>query len=495
MSWEVEHLFDRKPPHPEPMPTLATIFVAIYVRISKDAQAKGLGVRDQEQDCRKLAERLGWIVYRVFVDNDIRAAKYSNKPRPAYLEMLQAMREGVVQAVLCWDVYRLVRQPKELEEFLDIAEASGITRLGTVSGDYDLSTPEGRFQARLWANIAANESEKTSQRHRRRQLQIAMDGQPNGGQRRYGYRHIEGANRLEVVPDEAVIIREMAARVLAGETISRIARDLNRRGIPAAKGGEWVAHTVRTVVSGDTVAGIRVHRGAVYPAKWEPILDRSTHDALVLLFKDPARRFNPGGPTKHHWVGTLFCPCNAKLHVRYTKGQKTYCCQTCGKVHRLAEPVEAYLEGVLFERTQHPEFRASLMEHIPDDEEHAALRQQRAEIDIQRRELGAARFAPPPGRKPLDDDVYQFAAARLDANLQAIDRRLQEIIARSAMPVGVDFDDLEDEWEGLPLHTKRRILEFVFRRVVLLPVGRLGRAERFRDPELLESTIRVEFAR
>jgi hypothetical protein len=122
-----------------------------------------------------------------------------------------------------------------------------------------------------------------------------------------------------------------------------------------------VAHTVRTVVSGDTVAGIRVHRGAVYPAKWEPILDRSTHDALVLLFKDPARRFNPGGPTKHHWVGTLFCPCNAKLHVRYTKGQKTYCCQTCGKVHRLAEPVEAYLEGVLFARTQHPEFRASLM--------------------------------------------------------------------------------------------------------------------------------------
>jgi hypothetical protein len=215
----------------------------------------------------------------------------------------------------------------------------------------------------------------------------------------------------------------------------------------------------------------------------------------VLLFRDPARRFNPGGPTKHPWVGTLFCPCKAKLHVRYPKGQKTYFCQTCGKVHRVAEPVEAYLEGVLFERTKHPEFRASLMDNIPDNEEHAALRQQRAEIDIQRKELGAARFAPPLGRQPLADDVDQFAAARLDANLQAIDRRLQEIAARSAMPASVAFDDLEDEWEGLPLHTKRRILEFVFRRVVLLPVGRLGRAERLRDPELLESTIRVEFAR
>jgi DNA invertase Pin-like site-specific DNA recombinase len=125
-------------------------------------------VRDQEQDCRKLAERLGWIVYRVFVDNDIRASKHSNKPRPAYLEMLQAMRDGVVQAVLCWDVYRLVRQPKELEEFRDIAEAAGITRLGTVSGDYDLSTPEGRFQSRLWAT-----SRQTNPRRPRRGIGAA----------------------------------------------------------------------------------------------------------------------------------------------------------------------------------------------------------------------------------------------------------------------------------------------------------------------------------
>jgi DNA invertase Pin-like site-specific DNA recombinase len=268
------------------MPTLATIFVAIYVRISKDAQAKGLGVRDQEQDCRKLAERLGWIVYRVFVDNDIRASKHSNKPRPAYLEMLQAMRDGVVQAVLCWDVYRLVRQPKELEEFLDIAEAAGITRLGTVSGDYDLSTPEGRFQARLWANIAANESEKTSQRHRRRQLQIAMDGLPNGGQRRYGYRHVVGENRLEVVPEEALVIREIAARVLAGESISAIARDLNRRGVPAAK----IATAVCRFVTGDFAFGAaKFPASAVVIDSFEPGLSQLLAAATDLSFKTEHR--------------------------------------------------------------------------------------------------------------------------------------------------------------------------------------------------------------
>jgi hypothetical protein len=33
-----------------------------------------------------------------------------------------------------------------------------------------------------------------------------MDGLPNGGQRRYGYRHIVEENRLEVVSDQAVVI-------------------------------------------------------------------------------------------------------------------------------------------------------------------------------------------------------------------------------------------------------------------------------------------------
>jgi hypothetical protein len=58
VRWGGRTLVREPSPHPEPMPTLATIFVAIYVRISKDAQAKGFGVRDQEQDCASLQS--GW---------------------------------------------------------------------------------------------------------------------------------------------------------------------------------------------------------------------------------------------------------------------------------------------------------------------------------------------------------------------------------------------------------------------------------------------------
>ena len=44
---------------------------AVYVRISRDREGAGLGVQRQEQDCRELADRLGWHVVGLYCDNDV----------------------------------------------------------------------------------------------------------------------------------------------------------------------------------------------------------------------------------------------------------------------------------------------------------------------------------------------------------------------------------------------------------------------------------------
>jgi hypothetical protein len=55
---------------------------AIYCRISDDREGAGLGVARQEADCRERAERLGWVVAGLYVDNDLSA--YSGRVRPEY---------------------------------------------------------------------------------------------------------------------------------------------------------------------------------------------------------------------------------------------------------------------------------------------------------------------------------------------------------------------------------------------------------------------------
>ena len=69
---------------------------AIYCRISDDREGRGLGVARQEDECRALAERLGWSVTHVYRDNDLSA--YRGRRRPGYQALLEAVKQGEVTA-------------------------------------------------------------------------------------------------------------------------------------------------------------------------------------------------------------------------------------------------------------------------------------------------------------------------------------------------------------------------------------------------------------
>src|SRR4029453_16565204 len=61
-------------------------------------------------------------------------------------------------------------------------------------------------------------------------------GEPHtGGYRPYGYR----SDFVTVDQGEAEVIREAAGRLLAGETLREVTRDLNRRGLLSSTGKAW----------------------------------------------------------------------------------------------------------------------------------------------------------------------------------------------------------------------------------------------------------------
>src|SRR5262245_194922 len=116
--------------------------VALYARISKDRNGEQAGVTRQLDDCRALAERRGWTVVAEHVDNDISA--YSGKRRPGYLALLDDLRHGDADAIVCWHPDRLTRNPRELEDLLDVIESRSLAVATVQAGDVDLSTSSGR---------------------------------------------------------------------------------------------------------------------------------------------------------------------------------------------------------------------------------------------------------------------------------------------------------------------------------------------------------------
>ena len=121
---------------------------------------------------------------------------------------------GALDAVAIYRADRLHRQPRELEAFIDLCNAVGLTNVASVSGDLDLTTHEGQLVARITGAVAKNESDVKSARIRRQKEQAAEQGKVSGGgTRAYGYDKAKTA----IVAAEAEVVRECVRRFLAGD--------------------------------------------------------------------------------------------------------------------------------------------------------------------------------------------------------------------------------------------------------------------------------------
>ena len=141
------------------------------------------------------------------------------------------------------------------------------------SGEYDLTTPEGRAYARIVGAIARQESERKSVRAKRKAEELAAAGKVGGGGHRpFGYE----SDRVTIRKDEAALIREAVTSVNDGARIRSIVWDWSQRGIRTTTGKSWVAGTLKRTLMSPRIAGLREHQGEVVgEAEWDGVVDRS----------------------------------------------------------------------------------------------------------------------------------------------------------------------------------------------------------------------------
>jgi DNA invertase Pin-like site-specific DNA recombinase len=315
---------------------------AIYTRISRDKTGKKAGVKRQRQDCEALAASLGWEVVARFSDNDISA--YSGKRRPGFEHLPDAIQTGAVDAVLCWHTDRLHRSMKDLERFIEIADAAALSIKTVTSGEIDLSTSAGRLVARILGDVACQESEHHGERRVRACVQKARRGRWETANRPFGYT-MKGKPK----EPEAQAIRDAVDDVWEGKSIQQVAREWNAAGLPTTRAGSkhkvggrtytvagtWSAPRVRRVLVNPRYAGLKVHRGAVaekekdgvrtrVKGKWTALIDVDTHDRVVayLMKSDAPGRNRPPG----------------------------YACRRFGHVLRNAAHLDDYVANAILER-------------------------------------------------------------------------------------------------------------------------------------------------
>ena len=94
-----------------------TTRVALYARISDDADGDAKGVERQRADMLDLADRNNWIVTE-YTDNDRSASRYATGRREKFDRMLADVRAGTVDVILVADLSRYTREPRIVEDLI-----------------------------------------------------------------------------------------------------------------------------------------------------------------------------------------------------------------------------------------------------------------------------------------------------------------------------------------------------------------------------------------
>ncbi|UNK47088.1 recombinase family protein [Arthrobacter sulfonylureivorans] len=300
----------------------------IYTRISQDRTAEGLGVQRQEEVCRDYAMSHGLDVVEVFSDNDVSA--FSGRRRRSYEAMLERLRAGSAEAVVCWRMDRLHRQPIELEEYANVCRGERgaspiLTYAVTAGGEIDLSTADGLLRAGIMGQVARFESDTKRERARAKALQKAQAGEWQGGARPFGWQ-IDG-KRLVLDRVEADALASAHHDVLAGRSLGSIIRDWNdpdREGGPllTSVGKPWGYAQLRQVLLRARNAGLYEFNGEIMSRdKIPPIVSEDVWRGVCTVLKAPERRRSQSNKAAHLLAGIAQCQCGEPVRSATVTGR------------------------------------------------------------------------------------------------------------------------------------------------------------------------------
>ncbi|MEU9861352.1 recombinase family protein [Streptomyces sp. NPDC047971] len=441
-----------------------------YARMSEDREGAGLGCERQLEDIAELAIALSnrdveYRIVRTFQDNDLSA--YTGKPRPDYLDMLTALRNGQGDCVLAWHTDRLHRSPAELEEYIDVCEPRRVDTRTVKAGHLDLTTATGRMIARQLGVQARYEVERMVERQKRARVQKVGRGEYCGGPRPYGWE----SDGVTPVPEEVAALRYATEAFLAGASLRSIAADMNLRGLTTSTGGQWDGERLARVLKRPRNAGLAVHQGKeVGKAVWEPAIDEATWRSMAAILNDPTRTNANSTARKHLGSGLYLCGLCGATMKSGTKGKAQalapiYKCREKPHVNRNLEALDDWVQLAILKRLAREDAADLLQSREPAADVAGAQRDMqaaRATLD----ELAAAL-----GAGEMDMREWRTASVAAKARLSAAEAILNSAVSVNPLVGLVGADDVEAAWKGLDLSRQRAVLDYLMT-VTVLPARR-----------------------
>jgi site-specific DNA recombinase len=375
----------------------------ILLRLSEEkdnAQATAEAFERFEAACRRRCELEGWEVSEpLFTDGVVSA--YKGKRREGFDAAMVALREGEIDVLVVSDLDRLLRSWKDAATVDEVIRESGRT---VVSSDGRDVAADPYYAVHV--GIAISESKRISKRVKAQAAQAKAKGRPQPSPRAFGYE----PGGMVVREPEARIVREVVRRLLAGEPMGAIVRDLASRGIVGTRGGSFSSTSLRGVITSPRIA-------AKPPATWPAIISETDLQAVRAIFdRRQGRPYNPGRVRTYAYSGLLTCSvCHGRL---VGSGGAYRCPEPCRKSYVSADHFEAAMDRRVLDYVTSEKFRQRVNLRLAElgdsaDDLSAALEADRAELADSREMPARYRTAEHDAREVELEQAIERTEARL----------------------------------------------------------------------------------
>lgn len=209
---------------------------AAYVRLSMEDSGKIDGYSLQNQKDLLMSfinDHSDLHLYKMYVDNGYTGTQFE---RPAFDEMMQDMKAGLINCIVVKDLSRLGRNYLEAGNYLEQIFPFFKVRFISITDGYDSISPDFTDEALIipLKNIinegyAKDISVKVSSAIATRKRQ----GKFMGKVPLYGYlKDPDDKNHLVIDPDASLIVKRVFQMKLDGISLGLIAKQMNEKGVP-----------------------------------------------------------------------------------------------------------------------------------------------------------------------------------------------------------------------------------------------------------------------
>ena len=190
-----------------------------------------------------------WTMAGIFADEGITGT--SATKRPEFLRMIRQCRRGKVDLVLVKSISRFARNTVDCLNYIRALRALGIAVIFEKENINTLET-DSEMLITMMGAFAQAESESMSANIVWGKRQAMREGKTN-----VQYQHLYAYERGEdgqprIIPEQAEVVRQIYDSFLAGHSVRMIKKELEKQGIPAAKGGTvWSEAAIRNILKND----------------------------------------------------------------------------------------------------------------------------------------------------------------------------------------------------------------------------------------------------